>query len=112
MSRRPPGRPRPPTPVGPPVSWYCQHCTRTQTTRNPDVANVLHPCTMTGLDTPMLREGSGSRLILVERADYIGDETVTFDINRRPIMSAITERPDGSNDVAVYAPTARLGVHS
>jgi len=42
----------------------------------------------------------------VEREDYVGDQVVQYDDNGRPIMSVITERPDGSYDTAVMAPTA------
>jgi hypothetical protein len=38
----------------------------------------------------------------MEREDYIGDETADR------IMSVRTERPDGSNDCTIYAPTATV----
>jgi hypothetical protein len=46
----------------------------------------------------------------VEREDYIGTQEVPVDANGRPVMSVITERPDGSNDTIAFAPTARLRI--
>jgi len=46
----------------------------------------------------------------VVRQDYVAGEIVQYDGWGRPIMSVITERPDGSNDVAVLAPTAVMRV--
>jgi hypothetical protein len=41
----------------------------------------------------------------VVREDYEGKEHgLTRDEQGRPIMAAVTEYPDGSNDVAVFAP--------
>ena len=43
----------------------------------------------------------------VERADYIGRERgVRHDNRGRAVMAVRTERADGSNDTAVFAPTA------
>jgi hypothetical protein len=43
-----------------------------------------------------------------EREDYVGREQVQTDANGRPVMSITTERPDGSNDAVVLAPTVRV----
>jgi hypothetical protein len=48
-------------------------------------------------------------VILREREDYVGTERVQLievDGKARPVMAAVTERPDGSNDTVVYAPVA------
>jgi len=37
----------------------------------------------------------------------VGKEDVPTDGNGRPVMAIRTERPDGSNDVMMFAPTAR-----
>jgi hypothetical protein len=43
----------------------------------------------------------------MERADYVGAERgVRYDGEGRPVMSVITDRWDGSNDCAVFPPTA------
>jgi hypothetical protein len=56
----------------------------------------------------MVPAGSRSRVRVVEREDYEGDELVQRDGNGRPIAAIYTDRPDGSNDCVVLAPTARL----
>ena len=44
---------------------------------------------------------------LREREDYVGKEQEQLDPERgRPVMSIVTERGDGSNDVMVFAPAA------
>jgi hypothetical protein len=53
----------------------------------------------------MVEAGTRVQVTINEREDYVGDETVTS-VGGRPIMSIVTTRADGSNDVAVYAPTA------
>jgi hypothetical protein len=54
----------------------------------------------------MVVEGQRVKVTARERDDYIGAEDVQYDANSRPIAQVITERPDGSNDVIVFAPTA------
>lgn len=95
-----------PTPVR---RWECNHCDTTSVTREAQPHSEFHCCPgFGGLSMPMVEEGSGARTRVVERTDYIGGEDVTF-ANGRPVMAVITDRPDGSNDVAVYAPTAQAG---
>jgi hypothetical protein len=53
----------------------------------------------------MVEAGDRVKVTVNEREDYIGDETVTS-VGGRPIMSVVTERQDGSNDVVVFAPAA------
>ena len=50
----------------------------------------------------MVPAGTKAKVTAVEREDYIGDEIAGR------VMAVKTERPDGSNDVAVFAPTATL----
>jgi hypothetical protein len=50
--------------------------------------------------------GSNCKVEAVVREDYVNGEDVVLDSNGRPIMSIVTTRDDGSNDVAVFAPTA------
>lgn len=59
---------------------------------------------------PMVPAGQSCRVRAVEREDYEGGEDVQRDGRGRPIMSVITERPDGSTDVAVMAPTVQLKI--
>ena len=59
---------------------------------------------------PMVLEGDRVRVTAVDREDYVGEDEgrVTTDENGRPVMAVRTDRQDGSNDLAVMAPTATL----
>lgn len=88
--------------------WECPNCTVTDRTRG--MPNRIHCCSgMAGLLAPLVPAGSGARVRAVERQDYVGTEHVTLDGNGRPVMALVTDRPDGSNDVHVFAPAARGG---
>lgn len=90
-------------------AWECPNCNLTDVTVNQP--NRFHNCRgMAGLYAPMVPAGQRCRVRAVEREDYEGREDVQRDGNGRPVMSVITERPDGSNDVAVMAPTAHMSV--
>jgi hypothetical protein len=94
----------------PPVTrWECGHCNARDTTRQAGPHTRFHPCAGLGIVAPMVPEGSGARTVAKEREDYIGSEQVQTNAAGRPIMSVSTERPDGSNDLVVFAPTARAG---
>lgn len=91
----------------PPRDWNCPNCTVTDQTAH-SVVNRYHDCAgLAGLTAPLVPAGSGSRVIAMEREDYVGTEDVLYDGNGRPIMSVTVNRPDGSNDAVVYVPTAR-----
>jgi hypothetical protein len=86
--------------------WECPRCKLTDVTHGAKPLNRFHNCpAMSGLTAPMVEATSRVKVTIVEREDYVGNETVTT-VGGRPIMSVVTERPDGSNDVVVYAPTA------
>jgi hypothetical protein len=86
--------------------WECQHCNYHCVTHEPRPHSQMHPCGgFGGLTMPMVLEGSGARTRLVEREDYVGREDVQL-VDGRPVMSAITDHPDGRNDLVVFAPTA------
>lgn len=92
----------------PAKEWECKRCGGMAVTRRSDPHTQFHGCPqLGGFNSPMTLVGSGSRVRLVEREDYIGDEDVQL-ANGRPIMAAVTDHRDGSNDCAVYAPTALL----
>jgi hypothetical protein len=108
-----------PTLLDPEKHWECASCGRQLKTVDYRITTPLHPCpTLNGLEVPYTEVPRGqaelrrhsARHVLRERDDYIGTEIVRLH-NGRPIMSLSTERPDGSNDLRVYAPTAlaRLG---
>lgn len=94
----------------PPVHWVCPNCPVEAVTPG-DTPNRYHQCSgLAGITAPMIPAGSLARVRAVEREDYVGGEIVQYDDNGCPIMCVITDRPDGSNDCAVLAPTANLKV--
>jgi len=56
----------------------------------------------------MVPEGTRANVTKVEREDYVGSETVTYDSDGRPIMAVNVEREDGSNDRVVFAPCVNV----
>jgi hypothetical protein len=89
--------------------WECERCPALDQTRVAGPHTRFHRCSaLGGAEVPMLERDSGSRLRLVEREDYVGEDRVQL-INGRPVMAAVTDRPDGSNDAVVFAPAAALG---
>lgn len=94
--------------------WECPNCVAVAETADPRTITPMHTCGgLSGMTAPFLRIPPGKveipagvRVRAVEREDYIAGETVQVDGERRPIMSVITERPDGSNDIHVMAPSA------
>jgi hypothetical protein len=86
--------------------WECPNCTFRDTTREAQPHTRFHACSgLGGLTAPMVREGERVKVVVNEREDYIGGEDVQY-ADGRPVMNVITERGDGSNDLAVYLPTA------
>lgn len=94
--------------LDPPVTrWECPNCDLTDTTKVLGPHSRFHACRgLAGLTAPMVPEGTRVKVVAREREDYIGSEDVQYDADGRPIAQVITERPDGSNDVVVFAPTA------
>lgn len=91
-----------------PRQWECPHCSVTDVSRW-DMPNRYHKCPgLAGITAPMIPAGSRAVTRSVVREDYVGNEIVQYDWWGRPIMAVVTERPDGSNDIAVLAPTARM----
>lgn len=84
--------------------WSCQNCTAVA--RTVDNATPMHQCRGMGLVVPLLVDGTKAKLVVVERQDYIGTESVQYDpVNNRPVMAVNTFRDDGQ-DCTVYAPLA------
>jgi hypothetical protein len=88
--------------------WYCPLCRREDVTHEPRPHSRFHVCPkLRMLSAPMVSAGTKAKIELREREDYVGDEMVRLDPERRrPVMSVVTTRDDGKQDVAVYAPTA------
>lgn len=97
--------------------WSCGRCTQVAVTRSPEPHSRLHTCAgLGGITAPLVREGTRCKVTAVEREDYVGSELVQRDQDSRPMMSVVTDYPDGRRDCVVLAPTAvsngrATGVH-
>jgi hypothetical protein len=92
----------------PPKRWTCPNCLLEDVTPG-NITNRYHRCLgLAGITAPMVPAGSGSRVRAVAPEDYVGDALVQRDGFGRPIAAIYTDRPDGSNDCVVLAPTAQL----
>jgi len=90
--------------------WACPNCMAEDKTSEARPHTRFHQCPgLGGIIAPMLPKGTKAKVHAVEREDYIGNEQVRLQ-NGRPIMAVVTEREDGQ-DVAVFAPTARIEVN-
>ena len=87
--------------------WHCNACGKDDVTRDDGTGTRFHICPkMRGLSVPFTLAGVKAKLTLNEREDYVGDELVQLDPERkRPVMSIVTERESGQ-DCVVFAPTA------
>ena len=86
--------------------WVCPNCKAQDVTHEARPHTRFHACAaLHGLAAPMVKAGDRVKISIREREDYVGNEIVTT-VAGRPIMSVVTERSDGSNDVVVYAPAA------
>lgn len=78
----------------------------------------MHECpAFNGFSVPMVQVTSNQdiprgamRHRLVERGDYVNGEHGIPHHKGKAIMAVHTERPDGSNDTAVFAPAAVANV--
>ncbi len=87
--------------------WECARCNKTAVTRESQPHTQFHSCSgLGGFTAPMVQAGSGDRVRLLEREDYIGRERGVQMANDRPIFAAVTDHADGSTDCAVYPGTA------
>lgn len=95
--------------------WYCPECGRRDVTPA-STPNRWHICPrLRGLNAPLVPAGVSARIFLREREDYVGADAGRVQLDpelRRPVMSIITERADGSNDAIVLAPVAGVGAHA
>lgn len=81
--------------------WVCPNCRQTAVTHEARPHSQFHQCVgLRGLLAPLVPAGEKVKVTAVEREDYIGAE------HAGRHMAVKTERPDGSNDVAVFAPLA------
>jgi len=101
--------------LNPERHWECVSCGRQLKTIDHRVTTPLHPCaSFNGLEVPYTEVPPGqeklakhtARHVLREREDYVGQERGVLMVNGRAVMAMATERPDGSNDLRVFAPMA------
>ena len=87
--------------------WYCPNCGRTDVSHEARPHSRFHTCPkLRGLSAPFVPAGTKAKVELREREDYVNGDMVQLDPElRRPVMSVVTTRDDGT-DVAVFAPTA------
>lgn len=95
------------------TDWHCPNCGATDQTRQAGPHTRMHVCPkLHGLTAPMVQVGVSARVYAREREDYVGTERVQTDDRGRPVMSIVTERADGSNDVRVLAPVVAASIRS
>ena len=89
--------------------WECPNCdTKDQFNVKPGQSR-MHDCPgLGGFMAPLVPEGTRASVTKVEREDYVGSESVTYDSDGRPIMAVNVEREDGSNDRVVFAPCVNV----
>ena len=92
------------------TDWYCPNCGATDQTHEPNPHTRYHTCPkLRFLSAPLVPVGTSAKVEAREREDYIGKEMVQLDPERgRPVMSIVTTRDDGTNDVLVFAPVATV----
>ncbi len=87
--------------------WYCPNCNAQDITNEAAPHTRYHACSgLHGFSAPMVPKGTSAAVSLVVREDYVGKEQGILYADNKPIMAVKTERADGSNDVAVFAPYA------
>lgn len=91
------------------VIWQCSACNTREGTEIDPPFSPMHACKgMAGMSVPLVRVAGRVHLKAIEREDYIGNETVQYDGNGRPIMAIVQEYADGHTDATIYAPTAHV----
>jgi hypothetical protein len=103
-----------PTSIRREVLWECpRKCGVMDKTSDPRPHVRMHTCrAFFGMTAPLVQVGSRVHVEAHEREDYVGTERVQLDGRGRPIMNITTTRPDGSNDVIVFAPLATGSMRS
>ncbi len=89
--------------------WKCPNCGLEDRTRPlPPNAARFHPCPrLHMLKAPLVPAGMDCKVVAVGREEYLGSEIQRSGDDGRPYAGVRTERADGSNDLAVFAPLAQ-----
>lgn len=86
--------------------WNCKWCTAEAVTF--DDAIPMHYCGVSGLPIPLTGiDVSSSKITVVTREDYIGNEIQRKDSDGKPIQCVLIETDDGV-DAYAYAPVATV----
>jgi hypothetical protein len=87
--------------------WECPNCDTTDVT-GVLIPNRFHPCPgLHNLVAPLVPAGSDCKVTALPREDYLGGEIQRTGSDGRPYGGVRTERADGSNDLAMFAPLAQ-----
>ena len=75
----------------------------------PPNASRYHVCSrLHSLTAPLVRAGTDCTVRAVERQDYLNGEIQATGDDGKPYMAIRTDYGDGSNDMMVHAPAARM----
>ena len=95
-----------------PIVFECVRCAHEARVRA-GAGTPMHNCrAMSGMSLPLVPQGSGADVRLVEREDYVGAERGLRMVAGRPVMAVETRRPDGSNDLTVFPGVAVAHVNN
>jgi len=88
--------------------YSCPNCAAEQMLPVVAAGAHMHQCAgLSGLTAPLIASELDVKVETVERGDFVGAEHgITYDTEGRPVQSVVTTHADGSNDTAVFAPTA------
>lgn len=86
---------------------YCPSCGAEMMAAVVPNAVAHHACPrLGGLTVPLAVVGQAVRHVVVEREDYVGGSQGVAMLDGAAVSAVRVERPDGSNDVTIFAPTA------
>lgn len=89
------------------ITWVCPNCPTSVTTPLL-VPNRYHTCPgLHDLLAPLVREGADCKVIALPREDYLNGEIQRTGSDGKPYGGVSVERPDGSNDLWMFAPLAQ-----
>lgn len=89
------------------ADWECPNCSTTDTTPLL-VPNRYHWCPgLHGLVAPLVRAGTDCKVVALPREDYLRGEIQRTGDDGRPYGGVAVVRPDGSNDLFMFAPLAQ-----
>lgn len=95
--------------------WVCPNCDLEEVTHLAKPHTRMHTCPGAKYMTvPMVHAGTDAKVELTKREDYLGEDDghAQVDEDGTPWMNAITTHADGSQDCAVFAPSASATARS